>query len=242
MKAGWIDAPLNWEVKGIPCPPAKIVIEVTEFIQEAAGVGDSIIHSSCTRGELSGFGVRAAVMLSRPGIRVSYVNAGYPGRNSLGFLWNGDWMVRHLRPQVVLIQTWSQNESWDELTAELAFARAVALADQTRRQGGEPILVTAAPVFADNPEADRHRMNNVNRVRTAGAHGMRVLDLDQLWGTGTSPNAYRLDLSAGDGMHPNDTGCIVAAEALLPILRECLGLTGDAALARPQTLGKWIRL
>lgn len=186
------------------------------------GIGDSIIHSSCTTGELSGFGVRAASMVSAPARPVSYVNEGYPGRNSLGFCWTGDWMLRHLRPQVALIQTWTQNETWDRPTAQTAFARAIALADETRRGGGVPILVTAAPVFAGQPEPERHRAENVAMVRQAAAHGMRVLDLDRIWGTGASPNEYRPDAGCGDGMHPSDEGCITAARELAPMLDEIL--------------------
>jgi lysophospholipase L1-like esterase len=199
-----------------------------EPIVTVMGVGDSIIHSSCTTGEMSGFGVRACAMLSRPGLRFSYFNEGYPGRNSLGFIWNGDWMVRHARPEIVLIQTWSGNDTWDAAMADQAFERAMALAEATRRHGGQPVLVTAAPVFAGDPGAEQHRMSNVTRVRAAAAQGMRVLDLDRIWGTGGSPNSYRKDCGSGDGMHPSDAGCIVAAKALVPLLRDCLGLGDDA--------------
>jgi hypothetical protein len=187
------------------------------------GIGDSIIHSSCTSGEMSGFGIRACAMLSTAGRPVSYVNEGYPGRNSAGFAWCGDWAIRNLRPQVALIQTWSQNEPWTRDMAELSFARAVALADLARRHGGVPVLCTAAPVFADCPEAEVHRRHNIARVRALAAQGMPLLDLDALWGTGGNPNAYRPEFSAGDGMHPNDNGCHAAALVLAPQLRRILG-------------------
>jgi hypothetical protein len=186
------------------------------------GIGDSIIHSSCTSGELSGFGIRACGMISTPLRPVSYVNEGYPGRNSTGFCWNGAWMIRHLEPQVALIQTWTQNEDWSQAASDAAFARAIALADVARRHGCVPILVTPAPVFAGQPEFDVYRRSNLMRVRAAGAAGMRVLDLDALWGTGGTPNAYRNDCGCGDATHPSDAGCDRAARVLAPMLTAIL--------------------
>jgi hypothetical protein len=185
------------------------------------GIGDSIMHSSCTTGELSGFGIRACVALSRPDCPVSYVSEGFPGRNSLGFCANGAWGIRHLAPQVALIQTWSQNEEWSGRAADLAFSRAIALCDLARRHNCLPILTTAAPVFARDPQAEAHRRANVARVRAAGALGMRLLDLDALWGTGETPNAYRPDMGCGDFMHPSDRGCRAAGEALERFHADC---------------------
>jgi hypothetical protein len=183
------------------------------------GIGDSIIHSACTTGELSGFGIRACSAVSSPSRPVSYVNEGYPGRNSTGFAWGGAWAIRNLAPQVALIQTWTQNEDWTREAADAAFARAIALADLARRHRCVPVLTTAAPVFAGQPEFDAHRRHANARVRTSG---MRVLDLDALWGTGAIPNAYRPDCGCGDGMHPSDAGCALAARALAPMLEDIL--------------------
>jgi hypothetical protein len=187
------------------------------------GIGDSIMHSSCTAGELSGFGVRACAMLSRPERPISYVSEGFPGRNSLHYCANGAWGIRHLSPQIALIQTWSQNEEWSADAADLAFSRAVALADLARRHDCVPILTTAAPVFARDPGPEQHRRANIARVQAAGARGMAVLDLDALWGTGAEPNVYRDDMGCGDFMHPSNAGCQVAGNALAAIIRRLLG-------------------
>lgn len=186
------------------------------------GIGDSIIHSSCTTGELSGFGIRACSAISTPLRPVSYVNEGYPGRNSTGFMWNGAWAIRHLAPQIALIQTWTQNEDWTRAAADTAFSRTIALVDLARRHGCVPILVTAAPVFAGQPEFDAHRQYNVELTRAAGTTGVRILDLDSLWGTGEVPNSYRNGCGCGDGMHPSDAGCERAARVLAPMLEEIL--------------------
>ena len=190
------------------------------------GIGDSIVHSSCTTGELSGFGIRACSAISRPSRPVSYVNEGYPGRNSTGFIWNGAWTIRNLAPQIALIQTWTQNEDWSRTAADMAFSRAIGLADLARRHGCVPVLVTAAPVFAGQSEFDAHRLHNVELVRSAGRTGIRVLDLDRLWGTGEVPNRYRDDCGCGDGMHPSDAGCARVAEVLAPMLEEILACSG----------------
>jgi hypothetical protein len=102
---------------------------------------------------------------------------GYPGRNSSGFCGCGTWDIQHLKPQAALIQTWSSNEPWTRKMADLSFARAMAVADTARRNRCVPILVTPAPAFGTNPEAEAHRQRN--RSAAAQAGGYR-LDLDTL--------------------------------------------------------------
>ena len=186
------------------------------------GIGDSIIASSCTTGEMSGFGIRACAKLSRPGFPVSYVNEGFPGRNSFGFASTGLWAIETLRPQVAIIAPWSQNEPWTAAMADLSFARAVALMDAARRNGCAPILTTTAPVFQDHPDADEFRRATNERIRAAGRNGVPVLDIDALWGTGATPNTYRPGYDCGDHTHPNDRACAAAADVLAPMLRRLL--------------------
>ena len=187
------------------------------------GIGDSIMTSSCTTGQVSGFGICACTTVSPPELPVSYFNEGYPGRNSKGFCSCGIWDIEHLRPQVALIQTWSGNEPWTQDMADLSFARAMSVVDAGRRIRCVPILVTPPPVFANSPEAEAHRQRNRARAWAAAQAGAYLLDLDALWGTGSTPNAYRHEYDWGDHMHPNDTACAVAARALAPMLREILG-------------------
>src|ERR1700674_2465284 len=75
--------------------------------------------------------------------------------------------------------------------ADLSVARAMAVADTARRNRCAPILVTPAPVFGTNPEAEAHRQHNRTRGRAAAQAGGYLLDLDTLWGTGATPNTYR---------------------------------------------------
>ena len=91
--------------------------------------------------------------------------------------------------------------------ADLSSARAMAVTDTARRNGCVPILVTPAPVFGTNPEAEAHRQHNRALARAATQHGGYLLDLDTLWGTGATPNTYRRGYDWGDHMHPNDAAC-----------------------------------
>jgi hypothetical protein len=122
-----------------------------------------------------------------------------------------------------LIQTWSGNEPWTREMADLSFARAMAVADTARRNRCVPILVTPAPVFGTNPEAEAHRQHNRTRGRAAAQAGGYLLDLDTLWGTGATPNTYRREYDWGDQMHPNDAACAAAARVLAPMLQQILG-------------------
>ena len=187
------------------------------------GIGDSIMNSSCTTGELSGYGIRACTMISTPRRPVSYVNEGFPGRNSLGFCASGAWALRTFRPQVALLQAWTPNEDWTVPQADVAFGRAMAVVDLARQQGCVPVLTTAAPTFHDNLEAEAGRQASNDRVRqVAASQGLPLLDLDGLWGTGSMPNAYRLRFDAGDRFHPNDRACATAAAVLAPMLERLL--------------------
>jgi hypothetical protein len=198
------------------------------------GIGDSIMQSACSAGGVSGFGFRACAMISTPQRPVSYVNQGFPGRNTLLFCAAGRADIVALRPQIALIQTWSQNEPWTQAQADLAFARALDLAEVARRHGCVPLLVGPGPQFAPHPAEDVFRRSNVERLRAAAGDGFAVLDLDALWGSGATPNAYRPRFDSGDGAHPNDAACEAAARALAPML---LRMLGETAMRRTSRAG-----
>jgi len=187
------------------------------------GVGDSITHCVTSTGALSGFGIRACARLSTAGYPVSYVNEGFTGRTSRDYIAAGLWAVETLSPRIVLIQAWSQNDRpWTAATAEAAFSRAMLLADATLRRGGAPVLMTAAPVFAAHPEAEPARQVSLALTRAQARAGWPVLDLDALWGTGDTPNAYRREFDSGDRTHQTDAACARAGEALAELLRPLL--------------------
>jgi hypothetical protein len=76
-----------------------------------------------------------------------------------------------------------------------------------RRNRCVPILVTPAPMFGTNPEAEAHRQHNRTRARAAAQASGYLLDLDTLWGTRATPNTYRREYDWGDQMHRNDDAC-----------------------------------
>jgi len=156
-------------------------------------------------------------------LSVSSANLRSLGGHTIGFCSCGIWAIEHLKPQAALIQTWSGNEPWTQDMADLSFARAMSVADTARRNRCAPILVTPAPVFGTNPEAEAYRQRNLTRARASAQHRGYLLDLDALWGTGATPNTYRRDYDWGDQMHPNDKACAAAARALAPMLRQILG-------------------
>lgn len=204
---------------GVECVSAQEVATVV-------AIGDSILHGSCSSGELSGPVARACVRASTPDRLIAFFNESYPGRNSVGYHSNGARVIEALRPRVAVIQTWSQNEEWSRDAADRAFARALALADFSIRRGCTPVLTTPAPVFQGQPEFDAHRAHNADRVRAAGRRGLRVLDLEAIWGSGSQPNAYRAEFDCGDGMHANDLGCEEAAKPLAILIKEILAAGG----------------
>jgi hypothetical protein len=182
------------------------------------GIGDSIMQCMCSTGQLSSFGARACTLVSTPQLPVSYFNEGYIGRRSDDYCSNGAWVIEKLKPQIALVQTWSQNDPNTQEGADIGFARAMAVAEVALRNQCRPVLVTAAPVFAGRPELDRFRRSNIERARAAAERGFAILDLDALWGTGAFPNAYRPEYDSGDATHQNDAACVVAANALAKIL------------------------
>lgn len=188
------------------------------------GIGDSIMHGSASTGQLSSFGMRACALASRAGLPVSWFNEGYIGRRSRDYAQAGLWAIETLKPQLTLIQTWSENDPHTIEAAEAALARAVALGDATRRHGGVPILVTAAPVFGSNVTAEVARQASLARVRALGRAGIAVLDLDAIWGSGRTPNSYHPAFDSGDHRHQNDAACAAAADVLAGLLRDVLGM------------------
>lgn len=216
-----------WTYHGNPIPGWHACYGV-QYIAAVPGatvlaLGDSIMHAPLSTGQQSGFAVRACTVVSTQARPVSFFNEGHTGRNSADYCAAGQWDIAHLRPQVVLIQCWSENDGPTREAADLGFARAMALAEFALRHDCVPVLVTAAPVAKGNVEAESHRQRNLAQVRDAARHGYDLLDLDALWGTGATPNAYRPEFDGGDRTHQNDAGCIVAADALAPILLKILG-------------------
>jgi len=211
-------------------PSPLIAPFAIDYIAAAAGytvvgIGDSILSSLSTDGRVSGPGLRACAAISRPERPVSWLNQAYAGRMSAAFHANGVADIRLHRPQFALIQCFSGNDPPTRLAADEAFARSLAVADEARRSGCVPIMLTAAPMFHDKPDSERIRQHSNGRARELAGKGFPVVDLDAVWGTGADPNGYRPEYLI-DGVHPNNRACAdLATLHLAPLL--------DALMSRP---------
>jgi len=186
------------------------------------GIGDGVVQGYGSDGAVSGFGLRACLALTRPDRPISWWNEGHLRHGSAEYFVAGLWAIENLRPQVTLIQTWSANDPPAEEAAGAALSRAMALADATRRIGGRPILLTAAPACRDSAEQEAVRQHSLKRVR-ALRDTVPVLDLDELWCGKEQPAGYQPQFGSADQLHPSNAGCAAAADALVPLLRAVLG-------------------
>jgi hypothetical protein len=182
------------------------------------GIGDSIMLPP---GSIP-YCMRACALVSTPDRPVSYVNEGYLGRKSPDYLAAGAAGISVLHPQVAVIQTFTNNDPAAPDQAERSFNGAMRVAEQARKQQCVPILVTDAPETGISDAAEAIRQDSLKRTRAMASKGFHVLDLDALWGVGGSLDAYKPHYAA-DRWHPNNAASVVAAEALVPILRQVLG-------------------
>jgi hypothetical protein len=186
------------------------------------GVGDSIMSSLATTGGVSGFVTRACAMVSRPELPISTFNEGFAGRTTVDFMADGYSDITRLRPQIMVLQCFSYNDGGSLVAAQNAFERSIALAEHAGRNGCATVFCTAVPGGSYIPQQEPARVWSNNQVRALSAHGLPILDLDLLWGNGTSPNSYQVQYDSGDHAHPNDLACGVAAQSLAPILRNLI--------------------
>lgn len=185
------------------------------------GIGDSILSSMHSAGGVSGPGLRAAMLISKTARPVSYANQAFVGRPSANFLARGRRDIAVLKPQIAVIQAWSEADPWTTAGADAACDAALSLAGFARSHGCLPILVGPAPVFSIHPEGEASRRHSLTRIRALATEGMAVLDVDAIWGTGEMPNSYQTRYNI-DQTHPNDAGCAAAAQLLAAALRQLI--------------------
>jgi lysophospholipase L1-like esterase len=199
-----------------------------EYIAQASGlklmcVGDSITSGNKSTGGYTSFGPLAAFTLTSAKFPVSYWSEGFSGRTTADFLANGYNFITALKPHVVTIQMWSENDPPSLAQAQSAFQSAMHLAKIAVDNNCIPILCTAAPVYAGNSTNEVFRVANNTLVRSAAAQGMLVLDLDTILGTGQSPNQYQAQYNGGDNTHPSDAGNAAVAAVLVEMILNLYG-------------------
>ena len=138
------------------------------------------------------------------------------------YLAGGARDIAALKPQVALIQAFAEYPQTLR-SPEQSLNAAIAAADNAKRAGCVPILVTGSLDSDIAPEMEAVRQTMNARVRALAAKGYEVLDLDALWRSGENPAGWKPGF-ATDRWHPSDAATRIAAEALAHILRRILAL------------------
>ncbi len=187
-------------------------------------VGDSITQGFGSGTLFHSWGYLSSLALSTPSRPISYWNQGWQGGVSADFIANGYAAFKVARPDVVTIQTWTQNETGTQAAADASWERAIAFADYVMKQGAVPVLMGPPP--ASNTSAgvtEAARLSVRTRMLQAGAYGMPVLDWEAALGTGGNPNRIQSALIAADAIHPNDAGNAVMDRLVFrPVLARIL--------------------
>ena len=180
-------------------------------------VGDSITAGAGTRSHYSGWGLRTSAALSRPDLPVSYVNAGWSGAPTRIFHAAARNFLPLLPSGIVVIAPFSVNDRHDEGdTARLAaagLASGLTLAREVAMAGLLPALLTPLPWSGMGETVDTARRDVNTRLRTLGAQGVPVVDIDAMLSDHAAPARLREGYHA-DGLHPRESGNDVMAGAL----------------------------
>lgn len=203
-----------------------------DYISSSKGIvlmaiGSSIIRSDNTTAACNGFGQQVAALLNSESLPISYFNFGLSGISGAVINPEAVSLVPLIRPQVALVQTYNNNDGSNGFNASmLNFSQALESANEVDKNGGAAILIGPSPwPAADSPTIEAARLANNARLLDAAGKGFPILDLNALWGVpGTDPVIYKPGYDSGDGRHPSDLACQVAAQALGPIIKQILGL------------------
>jgi hypothetical protein len=181
------------------------------------GIGDSIMMPPYS----VPFGLRASLLVSTPQRPVSYVNASYIGFHSEEYLSRAASNIAALKPQIVLIQTFTGNDPITDKSPDAAFKGALRLTDTAMKSGCVPIFVGPPPEPEITPAEEAVRQDGLRRTRALAAQGFAVLDIDALWTDSASPTHWRKGYNT-DRWHPSDVATAAAGKALAPILLRAL--------------------
>jgi hypothetical protein len=157
---------------------------------------------------------------------VNPINAGWSGETTAQFFARGYTDLALLRPDIVIIETQSPNDSpVSQPMFNLMLARAMAFQDAVIRSGAIPIMKTAVPFFGYASATDYMRVANNNSLRVLAATGNIVLlDADALISNNATPQAAILtQYYDPTTQHMNDAGATVIAAALVPLLQRAIG-------------------
>jgi hypothetical protein len=181
-------------------------------------VGDSVQSGQGTTGYDSGMApVTAITLQQQTGFPASFLAESVSGRMNVNFIPDGRNDMADLLPDIAFIQVISLNDlsrSSEQSTIDACTGRALALADYVFSLGKVPVLLTAVPYYSGAAgrlkfpgEVLRQASNTY--VRSLGAKGMLIVDLDALVSTAPNSGVYADGLCHPDLLHPNDAGTAV---------------------------------
>ena len=184
------------------------------------GVGDSMQQGHSVDGSQHyAPGHYATALLTTPSRPVSFINAARSGGTSAQFHQHARTYFDLFKPEVVVISVWTPNDTRDQASADLCYARAMALANIATRAGAVPVLSTALP-FDLNAGDDALRKSNNARAR---ASGLLVADYTAVAGDGATPERVLPAYRAASGSHLNPAGYgEVGRRALAPVIDQAL--------------------
>lgn len=193
------------------------------------GLGDSLFSGAGSGDVAAGRNAPwlhlACCDISRSGRKVSFCNGGWGGQTSANFYQRGLLEIPLIRPNVVVIQPYSNNDGTPTQTlANAHYGRMRAMCDYVRRYGGVPILWTQTPDAATTGTTEAFRVDINTRIRAAAATGqILMIDADAAVTDGASP-ARLLAGYATDSFHYNNAGHAAISAVAQPVLRRALNM------------------
>jgi lysophospholipase L1-like esterase len=172
------------------------------------------------------------VLKARYGNLITVHNRAKGGMDSKWGRENAGERVVPLKPDTVTIE-FSMNDaiSSRRITVDAARDNLLAMIDTIRRDNPnvEIILLTMNPIGGEaecRPENHSHYRgglpNYYQMVRdVAASHGLRLIDLHEVWNDWRKKNPEGFTTLVPDGVHPNEEGC---REVILPGFLRGLGL------------------
>jgi hypothetical protein len=176
---------------------------------------------------IDGVGLRLVKSWDRPGRPAFHVNEASSGLVSAEFVANGLNSLGSLAPDLILLQTFSRNDTGSptQATVWTAYQRALQFAAKAAAMGSKVIIVSAPPCAGEgspNPTLVWEALR-INANELVKASGLPYLDCDALLGIGTNPVNFRPEMSS-DLVHVNDFGAAVLAATAASLASAAYGI------------------
>ena len=184
--------------------PIFFEISVPDRIITVAGVGDSTTQGLGSTGCSWSAVQQACQALATTARPIALANWAYEGKQTDFFYPAAKSMLAdaNARPQVMVIQAGSQNNTWTQSNAQTMYLQMMDLVRQCRSYSVIPILRCPYPTSVNDATADAARLWMRSQVI---ASNIIYIDAESTVGTGATPNRLQPAYTA-DGVHLNDAG------------------------------------